>query len=79
MTAKRRNEIMAQEVLVVKDVQELYSTSPNEARKLIREWREGIKEKNGRLRLNIEGKISIYDYLDYMNTTQRILLEQEQE
>lgn len=67
MTYSRREEIFSKECLTIKDIQELFSVSYGAAAKIIRDIKRSIEFSGKRLRLDMNGKIHVQDYLDYNN------------
>ena len=67
MTMEERKEIFAKEYLSIKDVEMLYGFNTQQASKFIlaikRKLTIGLAKP---LRLDMQGKIHIQDYLDYM-------------
>lgn len=67
MTYEKREEIFAKELLSISDIQELYGFSYQQASRFLREIKTGFRLNGRELRIDMEGKIHVQDYLDYMN------------
>lgn len=69
MTYARREEIFSKEYLTIADLQELLGLEYQGAAKIVRDIKRGLEFRGQGVRLNIQGKIHIQDYLDYFNIT----------
>jgi hypothetical protein len=69
MTYARREEIFSKEYLTIADLQELLGLEYQGAAKMVRDIKRGLEFRGQGVRLNIQGKIHIQDYLDYFNIT----------
>ena len=68
MTNARREDIMSQECLSIKDIQELCVMPYPTASEYMRKIKAVILNKNGRLRLEMNGKIHTQDYIDFVGS-----------
>ena len=69
MTYVEREKIFSKEYIDIEDVRALYGMAYNDAAKLIRDIKRGFEIKGKQLRLNVQGKLHVQDYLDYYNLT----------
>lgn len=71
MTWSKREEIFSKDYLSIADVQELLGMGYDDAAKLIRDIKRELKMnekyKCQGVRLDIQGKLHVQDYLDYFN------------
>lgn len=71
MTYSRREEIFSKDYLSIQDIQDLLGLGYDDAAKMIREIKRSLElnpKYNGQgVRLNIQGKLHVQDYLDYFN------------
>ena len=67
MTYAKREEIFSKEVLSISDIQELYGLSYQQSSRFLREIKTWFKLNGRNLRIDIEGKIHVQDYLEYLN------------
>ncbi len=65
MTYEEREEIFSKEYISIKDIEALFGMSYDDASKKIREIKRGIEFSGKKLRLNVQGKLHVQDYLDY--------------
>jgi hypothetical protein len=65
MSVERRAEIFSKECLTIADLQELFELDYQLAAKLLRDIKRQLEFKGQKLRLNMQGKIHVEDYLDY--------------
>lgn len=65
MTYARREEIFSKEYISIADMQDLLGLSYNDAAIKIREIKRAIELSGQRVRLDIQGKLHVQDYLDY--------------
>ncbi len=68
MTMQERQEMFAKEYLSIKDFEKLYDINDKQASKMILDIKRGL-ETTKTLRLKVQGKLHIQDYLDYMGIT----------
>lgn len=67
MTMQERQEIFAKEYLSIDDMSKLYGLSYPHASKMILDIKKKLVLGNGQgLRLEMQGKLHIQDYLDYI-------------
>lgn len=71
MTYTRREEIFSKDYISIEDVQDLLGLGYQDAAKMIRQIKRALElnpKYNGQgVRLNIQGKLHVQDYLDYFN------------
>ena len=67
MTYAEREEMFAKEYLTIADFQTLFGVNYPMASKMITDIKHGFEVKGKQLRLKIQGKIHVQDYLDYYN------------
>lgn len=71
MTYTRREEIFSKDYISIEDVQDLLGLGYQDAAKMIRQIKRALetnpKYKGQGVRLNIQGKLHVQDYLDYFN------------
>lgn len=65
MTYSRRAEIFSKECLTIKDIQDLFEVGYDDAAKIIRDIKRSLKFAGKKLRLDINGRLHVQDYLDY--------------
>ena len=65
MTYSRREEIFSKDYITIADMQDLLGMAYNDAAIKIREIKRSIKLSGGQVRLDIQGKLHVQDYLDY--------------
>ena len=68
MTMQERQEMFAKEYLSIEDMQKLFDITYPMASKMILDIKRGV-ETTKTLRLKVQGKLHIQDYLDYMGIT----------
>jgi hypothetical protein len=70
MTMQERQEIFAKEYLSIKDMEALFGVTYPQASKMITDIKKrltvGLKKE---LRLNVQGKLHVQDYLDYLGVS----------
>lgn len=70
MTMQERQEIFAKEYLSIKDMEALFGVTYPQASKMITDIKKrltvGLKKE---LRLNMQGKLHVQDYLDYLGVS----------
>ncbi len=70
MTMQERQEIFAKEYLSIKDMEALFGVTYPQASKMITDIKKrltvGLKKQ---LRLNVQGKLHVQDYLDYLGVS----------
>ena len=70
MTMAERQDIFAKEYLSIKDIAKLFDVCDKKASVLILDMKRRLTIGMGKtLRLSLEGKIHIQDYLDYLGVT----------
>jgi hypothetical protein len=73
MTYARREEIFSKDYLTIEDVQVILGLEYQGAAKMIRDIKRELEMNpkfNGQgVRLDIQGKLHVQDYLDYFNIT----------
>jgi hypothetical protein len=70
MTMTEREDIFAKEYLSIKDIAKLFDVCDKKASVLILDMKRRLTIGMGKnLRLSLEGKIHIQDYLDYLGVT----------
>lgn len=71
MTYARREEIFSKDYISIMDMQDLLGMGYDEAAKMIRDIKKALtlspKFKGQGVRLEIQGKLHVQDYLDYFN------------
>lgn len=71
MTYSRREEIFSKDYLSIADIQDLLGMGYDDAAKMIRDIKRALEVSpkfNGQgVRLNVQGKLHVQDYLDYFN------------
>ncbi len=67
MTYEKREEIFSKELLSIADIQELYGFSYQPASRFVRSIKTWFKVNGRKLRIDMEGKIHVQDYLEYLN------------
>ena len=67
MTYIEREEMFSKDYLTIKDVEKLLGLEYNEAAKQIRDIKRGLELKGKTLRLKMQGRLHVQDYLDYYN------------
>ena len=71
MTYSRREEIFSKDYISISDMQDLLGMGYDDAAKTIRDIKRGLEldpKFNGQgVRLNVQGKLHVQDYLDYFN------------
>jgi hypothetical protein len=71
MTAQERQEMFAKEYLSIADIQKLYGINYPTASKFICDIKRKLTVGKGQeLRLDMQGKIHIQDYLDYLGVNE---------
>ena len=65
MTYSRREEIFSKDYITIADMQDLLGMGYNEAAKKIREIKNSFKLKGQSVRLDVQGRLHVQDYLDY--------------
>ena len=66
MTVQERQEIFAKEYLSINDIQKLFDFNYPQASQFILDIKTKFKIDNQPLRLKVQGKIHIQDYLDFI-------------
>ena len=69
MTYARREEIFSKEYLSIADLQELLGLDYQVSARLMRQIKRKLELDGQGVRLNIQGKLFIQDYLDYFKIT----------
>ena len=69
MTYAKREEIFSKEYLSIEDLQELLGLKYQGAAELMRDIKRSLELNGQGVRLNIQGKLHVQDYLDYFNIT----------
>lgn len=73
MTMQEREEIFAKDVLTIEDIQLLLVMKYQDAAKFIRTVKQALemnpKYNEQGVRLDIQGRLHVQDYLDYFNIT----------
>lgn len=69
MTYAKREEIFSKEYLSIADLQELLGLKYQGAAELMRDIKRGLEFRGQGVRLDIQGKLHVQDYLDYFNIT----------
>lgn len=67
MTYSRREEIFSKDYISIADMQDLLGMSYNDAAILIRNIKRSLEFSGAKVRLNVQGKLHVQDYLDYFN------------
>lgn len=67
MTYARREEIFSKEYLSIADLQELLDLKYQGAAELMRNIKRGLCFRGQGVRLDLQGKLHVQDYLDYFN------------
>lgn len=71
MTYSRREEIFSKDYISIADMQDLLGMGYDDAAKTIRDIKRSLKVSpkfNGQgVRLDVQGKLHVQDYLDYFN------------
>lgn len=67
MTYSRREEIFSKEYISIADMQDLLGMGYDDAAKMIRDIKRSLKFGGAKVRLNVQGKLHVQDYLDYFN------------
>ena len=65
MTYARREEIFSKECLTIEDLMELLDLKYQGAAELMRDIKRSLEFKGLKVRLDIQGKLHVQDYLDY--------------
>ena len=65
MTYSRREEIFSKDYISIADMQDLLGLTYNDAALKIREIKRAIEFSGKPVRLDIQGKLHVQDYLDY--------------
>lgn len=65
MTYSRREEIFSKDYITIADMQDLLGLTYNDAAILIRNIKRSLAFSGATVRLNIQGKLHVQDYLDY--------------
>ena len=69
MTYELREKIFSKEVLAIEDIQDLFDMNYQCAADLMRTIKRGLNLSGKGIRLSIQGKLHVQDYLDYFNIT----------
>lgn len=70
MTVAERSDMFSKEYLSIKDIAKLFDVCDKKASVLILDMKRRLTVGMGKnLRLSLEGKIHIQDYLDYLGVT----------
>ena len=71
MTYSRREEIFSKDYISIADMQDLLGMGYDDAAKMIRDIKRALKinpKFNGQgVRLDVQGRLHVQDYLDYFN------------
>ena len=82
MTYSRREEIFSKDYISIADVQELLGMGYQQAARTIRDIKRALKispKFNGQgVRLNVQGRLHVQDYLDYYNLPSDRYVSQEE-
>lgn len=65
MTYSRREEIFSKEYISIADMQDLLGMGYDDAAKMIRDIKRSLELGGAKVRLNVQGKLHVQDYLDY--------------
>jgi hypothetical protein len=65
MTYSRREEIFSKDYISIADIQDLLGMGYDDAAKLIRDIKRKMQFAGKELRLDVQGKLHVQDYLDY--------------
>lgn len=67
MTYSRREEIFSKDYISIADMQDLLGMGYDDAAKMIRDIKRALELGGANVRLNVQGKLHVQDYLDYFN------------
>ena len=65
MTYSRREEIFSKDYISIADMQDLLGMGYDDAAKMIRDIKRSLKFGGAKVRLNVQGRLHVQDYLDY--------------
>ena len=65
MTYSRREEIFSKDYISIADMQDLLGMGYDDAAKMIRDIKRSLEYGGAKVRLNVQGKLHVQDYLDY--------------
>lgn len=67
MTYARREEIFSKDYINIQDMMDLLGMTYNDAAKQIRDIKKAFEFNGKQLRLKVQGRLHVQDYLDYYN------------
>ena len=65
MTYSRREEIFSKDYISIADMQDLLGMGYDDAAKMIRDIKRSLQFSGAGVRLDVQGKLHVQDYLDY--------------